>query len=486
MMARADVSPSAAEVAAETLERRITASLVALLLRQLLANGSILLGNILLSRWLSTDLYGLFAATLAFQASLVIIADAGLGPALIQRRHEPAPSELAGLFTLQLGLFVAIALAVWVLAPWIQARAGLPQGSTGLVRALAAVLVLSAFRSIPALMLERELRLDAIAIAETSGVIVYQLTLLVLVYLGFGITSLVIALAVRYTADLLLILYFRPWRPRLTHNVRPLWPYVRFGLNMQGVRLLALARDQLPLLLLVPLLGAASAGYWGWALAYVGIPVYLSRVIDRVMFPAYARAQHDRTLLGALIAKALWLNFLVGAPLLAGLVLFAVPVVPLIYGATWVPAIPIVVLLAPNMLAGFVTGCIFPVLYATDQSGKALRLFGIWTVLTALCAAVGFWLSQLAGMAAAFSFVTVVVAALVLRSVESVADTKLSSALGLPLLATGAATAVALIAQAAGLLWIIAAAGFVIVYAAIICFAFRKTLIQYTRALLRT
>jgi O-antigen/teichoic acid export membrane protein len=166
------------------LESRVFRGILAMFLRQGLAYGAIFFGNIFLARWLSVSEYGVFAAILALQATIVAFSDLGLGPALIQRDTPPTSAELASLFTVQLLLFSTVAAIVWVAAPLTVAYIDIGNDSVLLVRTLALVLVIPAFRSIPALMLERELRFGPIATAEAVSTIAYQCLLLALVAFG--------------------------------------------------------------------------------------------------------------------------------------------------------------------------------------------------------------------------------------------------------------------------------------------------------------
>jgi O-antigen/teichoic acid export membrane protein len=422
-------TPNEAEVVLESVEKRVSHGLVALVIRQFIAYGTLFLGNILLARWVSPDIYGLFAATLAFQSMLVVLADVGLGPALIQRDQNPTRDEIAGLFTVQVVLFGFVAGGIWVFAPWIAVVADLELAGELIVRSIAVVFFITAFRSIPAILLERDLRFDAIALVETVSTIIYQVVLLVLVWRGTGLISIVWALAARYTCDMLLIWRLHPWRPRLSWNLRPIISYLSFGLNMQGVRIMVYIKDHLPLLLIVPLLGATSAGHWGWSLTYIGIPVYFNQLITRIMFPAYSRVQSDRDAVGALATTALWLNMSIGLPIIFILIWFAPHLVPLIYGNVWLAALPIAILLAPNMLAGFMTGALFPVLYATNQSRKALKLFVLWVILTVSGSLIGVMYGDLQGMALAYSCTTLIISIVLLFSVRPVAAVDLKKAL---------------------------------------------------------
>lgn len=404
----------------QSVEQRISSGLVALILRQVIVNGVVFIGNIVLSRWLQPELYGIFAAVLAFQQTLLLFSDVGFGPALIQRAEEPKQHEIASLFTLQIILAGIVCIIVWLFAPQIEAMTNLGSMGAYLIRTLAVVLLITAFRSIPAMLLERNLNFHAIALAEMVSQIIYQSVLIGLVWWGAGISSIIWGLAARYISDLLIILYFYRWRPTFSMQIREALPYIWFGLNMQGVRVMAYVKDQLPLLLLVPILGAASAGQWGWTLAYIGIPVYFLRLVDRVMFPAYARVQQDQKELSTLTSTALWLNLVIGLPILLVLVLFAPIIIPLIYGKTWLIALPLVNLLAFNMLGGFVTSAGFTFLYGTGKSLTALKIFCAWVIITLVGSVVGIYTAQLIGIAVAFSIATIFIALLLIYIVQSI------------------------------------------------------------------
>lgn len=439
------------------IERRVATSMVALFVRQVLGYGMMFGGNVVLARWLAPDVYGLFAAALAFQATLVVFSDVGLGPALIQRVEEPTKQELAALFTLQLGLFSSVSAITWMLAPFIVDWINLTSESVWVIRAIAVVFCVQSIRSIPAVMLERNLNFDAIAKAEVIGTMVYQIVLLTLVWQGFGLWSIIWGLAARYSIDLAVILRFYPWRPRLSRDVRAILPYVRFGLNMQGVRVMAYFKDQLPALLLIPLLGATSAGMWGWAMAYAAIPVYFNRLVDRVMFPAFSRVQHDQKKLGTLATTAIWLDSAIGIPILCVLTLFGPYLVPLIYTTKWLEALPVVYVLAINMVGGFALGTFFALLYATGRAHLGFRWFAAWVAINAVLAFIGGWLWQLTGVAIGFSLSTHIICVLMWLHMRRLVPFRLKQIVFGPLLGGIVALLVGTLALRAGWWWPVAA-----------------------------
>ncbi|MFZ4656304.1 MAG: oligosaccharide flippase family protein [Caldilineaceae bacterium] len=412
----------------------ISNSFIALVVRQLGVNGVLFIGNIVLSRWVEPDTYGIFAVVLAFQTTLIIFADFGLGPALIQREQQPSKENIAGLFTVQLIIFASIALIIYSLAPWIAIVTMLGTDGQLIIRACTIILGITALRSIPALLLERQLHFGPIVLAEVLGTIIYQIVLLTLVWLNYHVLSIVYALIARYTCDLLIIWFFKPWRPRLSLQLRPILSYLSFGISMQGVRLMAYSKDQLPIILLVPFAGAYNAGIWGWAMTYIAIPIYLIRLVERVMFPAFARLQNNREQLSNLVTIALWLNFAMGVPLLLSLVVFAPNLIELIYGATWLTALPVIYLLTLNIAGGFMTPILFNFLYAIGEPALAFRMFAIWAGLTCFFSVPAILIWQLPGMAGAFSLATFVICLILFKVISTKIDVNLKHVLSGPAL----------------------------------------------------
>lgn len=415
--------------------KKASRGFVALMVRQILAYGSVFVGNVFLARMLPPDTYGVFAAAFAFQATLLVFSDIGLGPALIQREQPPTQAELASLFTLQLILYALVAAIIWVLAPWIVDRAHQESVAITVMRVLGVIFLVTSLRSIPAILLERDLRFEVLALTEVAGMVTYHVVVVTLVWAGYGISSLIWGFAARSGIDLFIVLRHQPWRPRFSFNIARILPYIRFGFGFQGVRLMAYMKDQLPIILLVPLAGATSAGMWNWAIQYIGIPVFFIRFVDRMAFTLYSRVQQSPGAMGEIASLSVWLNFAIGLPILFVLLRFADFLVPLIYGSNWLAAMPVVFLLTLNMVGGFVAGTLYPVLFAKGQTYSALRLFSIWVGLTLVGSAIGLAISYLPGMALAYSLSTLAVCIMLLQVTSRLAPFNLWMSLLGPVLA---------------------------------------------------
>ncbi len=117
------------------------------------------------------------------------------------------------------------------------------------------------------------------------------------------------------------------------------------------------------------MLGETSLGYYDYAYKISTSPVSeVSDVVARVSFPVFVQINHDPARLKRAFFKT---TLIVSAVSVAfGLILFffAHPVVFIVLGAKWAPAIPALKVLSLCGIAKSVTGCVYPLLLAVRRN----------------------------------------------------------------------------------------------------------------------
>lgn len=368
--------------AAGGLGGKFLGGVAAMTLRQVLGHAATYLTTLVLAWWLSPTAFGAFALGTAFLAVVTLAAELGLGAAFVQRPGDPAPAELGALFGLHLLLFGGLAAAAFWLAPGLVRFYGLPPGDIAPFRALALTCWLPALRSVPTALLERRLAFDRVAAMETAGVLAYQGVLILAVARGAGLWSLAAATATRGVIEALLAAHYQPWRPVRPGGWTTIATLLPIGLGLHGIRLLALAKDNLGPLVVGPLLGLADVGVLQWAVLYAGVPVYFTNLVVRVAFPVFARAQGRPDELAALLRLALRLTFVVGLPVSLALTVWAPDLIGALFGSAWHPAVPVTRALLPNMVAGLALGVLFALLTGIGALGPSLWLLLGWVAAT--------------------------------------------------------------------------------------------------------
>jgi O-antigen/teichoic acid export membrane protein len=387
--------------------RQARESLVAMSVRQVLSHGATYVAALALSRVLSADLFGLFIIAAPLWNALITLADFGVAAALVQREEEPEPDDWRALFGVALVAMAAVALALLAAErPLLHAyRLSDPAP----LRAFAAVMCASMLRIVPATMLERALDFRSIARADAAGMVAYQAVLVGGVYAGAGLWALPGAASVRLVVELALLGTRRPW----LWTPRPSWLRLRrlaaFGMGLQGIRALSVAKDNVGVILVAPLLGPTAFGELQWAIVYSGVAVYLTSLVARVAFPSVARHQRDPRAAADVLGLVLRFSVGLGLPLCLVLTVWAPFLVPVLYGERWLSAVPLVYALLPNMLGGLVAGTMVAALNAIGRIGTTVRLSVAWVLATYLLAAAAIAAGRgTLGVAVAFSLATTV------------------------------------------------------------------------------
>jgi O-antigen/teichoic acid export membrane protein len=117
------------------------------------------------------------------------------------------------------------------------------------------------------------------------------------------------------------------------------------------------------------MLGETSLGYYNYAYNISGTPVSeISDVVSRVSFPVYVQINHDPVRLKKAFVKTTLLVCSVSSLIGIGLFIFAQPLVLIVLGAKWAPAIPALRVLSLGGIAKSITSSVYPLLLAVKRN----------------------------------------------------------------------------------------------------------------------
>lgn len=368
----------------EEIKKRAISGTVALTLRTFFLQIVSLLATFILTIYLSPATFGVFFVVSALVNFLVYFSDIGLAAALIQKKENITDTDLKTTFTLQQFLVGGLMLIAFIVSGSIARFYHLGNEEIWLFRALAFSLFLSSLKTIPSILLERELKFSRLIIPQIAETLLFNITAVVLAIKGFGIASFTWAVLIRGISGLIVMYLVSPWRPGLFFDRTSARSLLRFGLPFQLNSILALLKDDLMTLFLGRFLGLTEIGYLGWAQKWANTPLrFLMDNIIKVTFPAYSRLQNETIILCRAIEKSIFVLSLTIFPVLAIAALSATPLIELIPRyQKWQPAlIPLYFLLINAALAAITT----PLTNALNAIGKikiTLKLMLMWTTLT--------------------------------------------------------------------------------------------------------
>ncbi len=304
------------------------------------------IANILLMRLLSPSVYGEFALAMFFFTLLQLRGKIALNYAFAQQRA--VTGETVGtLFTVDVLLGWAGALLALIATPLLL-HWGYPPPVAWILLTLALLSALESFVGVFSVVLESGLRFKPVSIIGGLAMPLSYLPAFAFALSGQGEYSLV-AQAVSFSlislvAGALYIAFAQRelFRLRWRCNLRLAWEYLRFGAVTGAGNYVASLVTQTDNFILGTLSGTTTLGYYDRAYRISQWPsLLLSALVGRAAIFTYSRLREDQERLQRAATMVLWVSANVAAPVALALFLSAPDLVPLLFGAQWTPAVPI-------------------------------------------------------------------------------------------------------------------------------------------------
>jgi O-antigen/teichoic acid export membrane protein len=333
---------------------------------------------LLLGRLLSPHDFGVVAVASVFITLMTTLADAGFATYLVQAKVLTAEAKNtafyiatgSGALLFLLGVLLAAPLAAALDVP--QLREVLP--------ALSFPLVLVGLSSVPAALLTREMRFQALAIRQVLANVLSVIAGVALAFAGAGVWALVAQLVVLRIVTTLALAVATDFRPQWSFSRDEAGMMLSYSLKAMGAQLLQQARDQGEALLLGALAGPVALGLWtvaGRLVLVVGD--LLGTVVGSVSAPMFARVQADPPRLTRAISGTAGLGTLLLAPALALLGLLSPQLVPQVFGEQWRSAGAVASLLAVRGVLLGLSALDRTVLLNAGRAGSELAVIAVLT-----------------------------------------------------------------------------------------------------------
>ncbi|MDP3973529.1 MAG: oligosaccharide flippase family protein [Candidatus Daviesbacteria bacterium] len=372
------------EVTIEVIKKRAIKGVAILAGRTFLLQIISFFAVFLLTVFLEPTQLGTFFLVSAVINFFAYFSDIGLAAALIQKRDALTKEELRTTFTIQQTLVLGLIIIILAITPLLKSWYNLSQDSVYLLWALAFSLLLSSLKSIPSVLLERELRFEKLVIPQIVETLIFYTTVVYMAWQGFGIMSFTAAVLLRGFSGLVIIYLIRPWQIGLAWSVSATRDLLRFGLPYQLNSFLAVFKDDGLIALLGGIIGTQGIGFLGWAQKWAQSPLrFFMDPVTRVTFPAFSRMQHDREELSKALSRSIFFICLLTFPFLVGLVILAPKLIEIIPKyEKWQPALFALVFISFNSLWASVATPITNFFNATGRISITFKLMIMWTTIS--------------------------------------------------------------------------------------------------------
>jgi O-antigen/teichoic acid export membrane protein len=361
---------------------KMSGAAIALVIRQVVIMALSVGSSVAVSRWLGPEVVGRFAILIfVTQGILGYFGDLGLKAALIRKRGDLEPTELATAQKVILGTSITFAVVIGALLPVAMRLVKLGPENYLPAAILLVLLVVRNQRMVPLAVLERAMRFKVVSAVEAAESLIYTLLLATLAFLHKGVWCYVVAMGCR---DLFGSLAFNliarpPFRQFSWASIRP---HVGFSLVYQGASLLNMATAAFPPIMIARLLGKNAVGYVSWATTLSLYPLVICNAMARIYLPAFSSAANDPALLRSRVEKSLRINASIAWPACAVLASLSTPIIAYVFTAKWFPAQPLLYAYCINAVMLAVGLPLSELFFSQDDAWFNFFICLVWAVPT--------------------------------------------------------------------------------------------------------
>ncbi len=368
----------------DTVKTRSISGVITLITRSFIQRIISSVGFFFISVFLSRPEIGIFIAVNDLVSILGYFSDIGLAASLIQKKDQITREDLKTTFTLQQLIVSSLIILTIAGSYWILKFYQIGTGGSWLFFSLLLAFFLASLKTIPSVILERQLKFEVLALVEMVETVVFYVIVVVLAWKGFGISSYAIAVLVRGVIGTTILYKLSPWKMGLGISKSSLKSLLSFGLPYQFNSLMAVIKDRFVNIALWKIVGADGVGILGWAQNWSQLPLrFVMDNVTKVTFPAYARLQSHPDQLKNAIEKTLFFIAFLTFPLVAGLAIISPMLIHIIpkYAKWEVALIPLILYCFNSAWASIST----PLTNLINAMGKVKinsYLMIMWTLLT--------------------------------------------------------------------------------------------------------
>lgn len=294
--------------------------------------------NAVLARYVSEMEFGLMAITNAIINFASFFSEAGMGDALLQRKHIEPQHKNAALF-FSVSISAVLYLILFLSAPFI-ADFYHKQDLTDIIRVLGLSFILLSLGSSSLNMLQKNFNFKRYFFSDSLSLLLSNVLGVVLAMRGQGVWSLVWSILFYNAARLIMVWIAEPIPIYLGATLRHWKDLFAYGMGLTLVRINNYISGfgimlEIGKLVSIQLLGAFERSY-----RYTNLPVrYIGDMIQRIMMPFMSKMQDEDDKLYIFFCRGLSFSNSILVPISVFGLVFCKPIVLILLGHKWINAI---------------------------------------------------------------------------------------------------------------------------------------------------
>lgn len=296
--------------------------------------------EIVLARLLVPEMFGVMAILLVFVNVADVVAQSGLGVALVQRQDTTEVSYSTA-FWMSLGVALVLYLFVALAAPLIAAFYQMDE-LPAYIRVLALVLFFKAYNSIQRSFLQKRMQFRTLFISNTVAVLIAGVFGICLAFFGFGVWALIAQTLMQGACACLLMFVQVSWKPAFQFDLSEAKRLFGYGWKICVSGIFGKLYTGLSDLIIGKACDATALGYYSngakWPTAGLGA---FSNALENVFFPVFSSISDNKKAFKAAVRRALVVSTYVMIFIAFFLIVSAEPLIRLLLTEKWIPCAPV-------------------------------------------------------------------------------------------------------------------------------------------------
>ncbi len=300
---------------------------------------------VILARLLTPEAFGIVALANVFLAFMNIFLDQGFAKALIQRQ-DLEPEHLDTAFWTHVSSGIILTGLSFLTAGLVADLFDQPQ-LIPILQCFSFLFFINSLSHVQKAILMREFAFKTMATRALLGIFIGGVAGIVMALWGFGVWSLVTQQFLYESVEVFVLWGASDWRPRFKFSIKHFKDLFSFGINIVILQFLNFFNKRSDNLLIGYFLGEVALGYY--AIAYRVFKVMTQLLVfttKQVALPTFSRLQTEPERFRKAFYKATQFTSLVAFPTFMGMTILAPELVFVLFGKKWIPAVPVMQVLA--------------------------------------------------------------------------------------------------------------------------------------------
>ncbi len=298
------------------------------------AQGARFVLGILMARLLTPGDYGIISMITIFIVITETFADSGFSLALV-RQKSSSKEDISTVFSFNMVISIVCYGFLFILSPFIAEFFKVPV-ITSVLRVQSLTVIINSFMSVYVAKLTIDLDFKAIAIRSLLASILSGIIGVVFAYLDYGVWALVFQNIAAAIINLVFILIYCKWIPKLIFSKESFHRLFGFGRNILGVNIINRIYGNMTSIVIGRFFNSKDLGYYDRGTGLATFPVENANgILSKITLPILAKIQDDDERLINIYRKYISVTSLViffGCCLLASQ---AKPVILLLFTDKW-------------------------------------------------------------------------------------------------------------------------------------------------------